>query len=102
MSISAFSISTDNVVLSTFSKDILNVFLVNVLTNPILVASTTLIKVLISIKAYHIAMPIFEISAFLIEGFIYHKCLTHRKINGFLLSLILNICCCLSFNRSQS
>lgn len=73
-------------------KDILNVLLVNVLTNPILVASTTLIKVLISIKAYHIAMPIFEISAFLIEGFIYHKCLTHRKINGFLLSLILNIC----------
>ena len=73
-------------------KDQLNVILVNILTNPILVVSTTLIKVCISIKAYNIAIPIFEISAFLIEGSISHKYLTNRKINGFLLSLILNIC----------
>lgn len=73
-------------------KDLMNVLLVNILTNPLLVASTTLIKVCISIKAYNIAMPIFELSAFLIEGFIYHKYLTNKKINGFLLSLILNLC----------
>ena len=72
-------------------KDLINVVLVNVLTNPLLVSTTTLIKVFISIKLHNILLPIFEIIAFIVEGFIYHKCLNYKKINGFLLSLILNL-----------
>lgn len=72
-------------------KDLLNVLLVNILTNPILVSTTTLIKVFVNIKTYNIALPIFELVAFIVEGFIYHKCLKNKKINGFLLSFILNL-----------
>ena len=34
---------------------------------------------------------ILEITAFLVEGLIYKKTLEYKRINGFLLSLILNI-----------
>ena len=43
------------------------------------------------LAALNICMPIFEISATIIEGIIYSKCLTNKKINGYLLSVILNL-----------
>lgn len=72
-------------------KDLLNIILVNTLTNPILVASTALIRVVIGIKYQLPSTIIFELIAFFTEGFIYNKVLKYKKINGYILSLILNI-----------
>lgn len=72
-------------------KDYINIILVNILTNPILVSSTSIIRYAISMTIGKIFTIIFEILAFLIEGLIYHKYLEYKRINGFILSLILNL-----------
>ena len=78
-------------ILRSRGKDLLNVLLVNVLTNPLLNSSIVAINVYYGLKARNISLYIFEILVVLIEGFIYQKYLTNKKINGFVLSLILNI-----------
>lgn len=71
-------------------KDILNVILVNIMTNPLVVSILMYI-------AYNrlfnttISIIILEILVILTEGFIYKKVLTFDKINPYVLSLILNI-----------
>ena len=72
-------------------KDLLNITLVNVLTNPILVSTTLTIRYLISPRAEKITTIVLEIIAFVVEGLIYKKVLEYKKINGLILSLILNI-----------
>ena len=72
-------------------KDLINVLLVNVLTNPLLNSSVIAINYFYGLKARNICLYILEILVVLIEGFIYSKYLEKRKINGYLLSLILNI-----------
>ena len=72
-------------------KDLLNVLLVNILTNPLLNSIVVAINYYYGLEARNISLYILEILVVLIEGFIYHKYLERRKINGFLLSLILNI-----------
>ena len=72
-------------------KDLLNVFLVNVLTNPLLNSLIVAINFYYGLKWRNISLVIFEIVVVVVEGFIYHKYLERRKINGFLLSLILNL-----------
>lgn len=72
-------------------RDLLNVILVNILTNPLVNSISIAINYYYGLKYRNIALIILEILAFLIEGFIYYKCLKKRKINGFVLSLILNL-----------
>lgn len=72
-------------------KDLLNVFLVNVLTNPLLNAVIASINYYCGLKARYIALIVLEIIVFMVEGFIYYKYLDRRKINPYILSLILNI-----------
>lgn len=71
--------------------DFLNILLVNILTNPILVITTYMIGILSSKLNKDIATYIFEVLVVLTEGYIYKKVLKYKKINGFILSLILNL-----------
>ena len=72
-------------------KDLVNILLVNILTNPLLNSVTVAINYYYGLKARNIWLIILEILVVIIEGFIYQKYLTRRKINGYLLSIILNI-----------
>ncbi len=72
-------------------KDYINILAVNILTNPILVCTSAFIKYFYGPSVYNIIIIILEILVVLIEGFIYHKYLEYKKINGFILSLILNL-----------
>jgi len=71
-------------------KDLINVILVNVMTNPIVVMIPVYFNVKYGIVERNIALGILEIVTLFVEGFIYYKFLEKRKINPFLLSLILN------------
>ena len=72
-------------------KDLLNVLLVNVLTNPLLNSSIVAINYFYGLKIRNICLYVFEVLVILTEGYIYNKYLERKKINGYLLSLILNI-----------
>lgn len=70
--------------------DYLNIFLVNVITNPVLVALTSLTGYFYGYEPYLALVIIGETGVFVTEGLIYRKALIYRKINPFLVSLILN------------
>ena len=72
-------------------KDILNILLVNVMTNPLLVTITMYINILYGLKYRNILIYPLEILVVLSEGFVYKKYLKYKKINPYVLSLILNI-----------
>ena len=72
-------------------KDLINVFLVNVLTNPLLNSIVVAINYYYGLKARNISLIILEIVVVIVEGLIYQKNLERREINGYLLSLILNV-----------
>lgn len=70
-------------------KDILNIILVNTMTNPLLVSLTVYItynRIFNRIAS----IVILELIVVIIEGFTYKKILNFKKINPFVLSLILN------------
>ena len=71
-------------------KDIFNVILVNIVTNPIVVSLPFLIMMLYGYRYYKPTIYALEILTLLVEGFIYYKVLKYKKINPFLVSLILN------------
>ena len=71
-------------------KDILNVILVNIMTNP-LVLSILMYITYNRLFNTTISIIILEILVILTEGFTYKKVLTFDKINPYVLSLILNI-----------
>lgn len=71
-------------------KDILNVILVNIMTNP-LVVSILMYMTYNRLFNTTISIIILEILVILTEGFTYKKVLTFDKINPYVLSLILNI-----------
>ena len=71
-------------------KDILNVILVNIMTNP-LVVSILMYITYNRLFNTTISIIILEILVILTEGFTYKKVLTFDKINPYFLSLILNI-----------
>ena len=71
-------------------KDIINVILVNVITNPVVVMSQILLYLRFGYKIEMIGIIVLEILVVPVEGLIYNKVLNYRKINPFLLSLILN------------
>lgn len=71
-------------------KDILNVILVNIMTNP-LVVSILMYITYNRLFNTTISIIILEILVILTEEFAYKKVLTFDKINPYVLSLILNI-----------
>ena len=72
-------------------KDILNIILVNITTNPLLVTTTTYINIIYGLKYRNILIYPFEILVVLVEGLVYKKYLKYKKINPYLLSFILNV-----------
>ena len=62
-------------------KDLLNVLLVNVLTNPVVSSVPVYFNYYHGLRARNISLYILEIIVFLVEGFIYVKVLKRRKIN---------------------
>ncbi len=78
-------------VLKYRGKDLINVFLVNVLTNPFLNSMVIAINYYYGLKMRNISLIILEIIVLFVEGIIYQKYLHNKKINGYILSLILNI-----------
>ena len=78
------------VIMGYRKKDLVNVLLVNILTNPLLNSLVVYVNFYYGLKYRNIALLILEIIVVLIEGFIYQKYLQKRKINGYILSFILN------------
>ena len=72
-------------------KDFLNVILVNMITNPIVVITSIYVGLKYGLSYRNISLVILEISAIIIEGFIYYKYLVYQKINPYLLSFLLNL-----------
>lgn len=70
--------------------DILIVFLVNILTNPLLNSIVNFIELSCGRNGRRIVLVLGEVLVLIIEGFIYKYSLDRKKINPFLLSLILN------------
>ena len=71
--------------------DIINIILVNILTNPLVVSLTNLISINHGKTISYVFLAIFEIIVVFVEGYIYKKYLSFKKINPFLLSFILNL-----------
>ena len=71
-------------------KDLLNILLVNVLTNPIVSSVPVYFNVKYGILGRNICLLVLELIVLFIEGFIYKKYLSNKKINSYILSLILN------------
>jgi hypothetical protein len=72
-------------------KDLLNILLVNILTNPIVVSIPVLVMLKSTPTNRYYCLFILEIVTFLIEGFIYSKVFKYKKINPYIVSLIMNL-----------
>ena len=72
-------------------KDLINVILVNIMTNPIVFIVPVYFNVKYGIIERNVVLLILEILALLSEGFVYKKYLSNKKINPYVLSLILNL-----------
>jgi len=73
-------------------KDILNIILVNIMTNPIVVSFPIYIMIKMhTLSARYYALFFLEIFALLSEGIVYSKVLNYKSINPFQISLILNM-----------
>lgn len=79
-------------------RDTAVIVLAQALTNPPLVITLMLINLRYPFTVYCVAVAVLEILAFLTEGFVYKNTLDYKKINPFLLSLILNV---FSFSAGQ-
>ena len=71
-------------------KDLLNILLVNIFTNPIVSSVPVYFNVKFGVSGRNISLLILELLVLVVEGFMYHKYLNNKKINPYLLSLILN------------
>lgn len=72
------------------TKDLLNIVLINIVTNPVLVVITYYVNIYYSMKVYYIVLIILELCVVFIEGFVYKKYLKFKNINPFVLAFILN------------
>ena len=79
------------IVIGLKKKDLINVILVNIMTNPLVVTVPLYINVKYGLLERNITLFIFEIFALLSEGFVYSKYLKYKKINPYVISLILNL-----------
>lgn len=71
-------------------KDILNIVLVNIITNPLVAVIPVYFNFFYSLKMRNTVLIILEILTLIFEGYIYKKYLNYKKLNPFILSLILN------------
>lgn len=78
-------------ILGLRKKDLINVILVNVITNPIVNIVIVSVNVLIGLEYRIYALIIMELFALISEALIYKKVLKYKKINWFIISLILNM-----------
>ncbi len=74
-----------------YKLDIINIVLVNILTNPLVVSLINLISINHGKNIAYVFLFIFELIVVFIEGFIYKKYLDFKKIKPILLSFILNL-----------
>ena len=72
-------------------KDIVNIILVNILTNPIVVSLPIYIMMRYSMKARYYVLIILELLTVVVEGIIYSRVLKYKKMNSYLIAIILNI-----------
>ncbi len=72
-------------------KDIVNVILVNIVTNPIVVSVPVYVMIHYGMQARYVVLIILELLTVLSEGFIYYKVIKFKKINPFILALLLNL-----------
>lgn len=72
-------------------KDLINIMLANILTNPIVVTIPFSLNIFYGIKYYYLSLIILEILTIFVEGLIYKKYLKYHIINPYILSLILNV-----------
>ena len=73
-------------------KDICNIILVNIMTNPIVVSLPFFINIRYGLTARNVVVLVLEVFTVLLEGKIYSKFLNFKKINPYNLSLLLNLC----------
>lgn len=72
-------------------KDFLNIALVNILTNPIVVSVPVFFNIKYGVLERRIGLVVLEILTLIVEGTIYKKYINFKKINPYVLSLILNL-----------
>lgn len=72
-------------------EDFLLILLVNCLTNPLVVTIPYSININHGIFYRNTTLYTLEIITFLVEGYMYKKYLNYTKINGYVLSFLLNI-----------
>ena len=72
-------------------KDFIIIILVNIFTNPLVNVISFLFNVYLGTLIRNIILLIMEISAVIVEGYIYKKNLYYKGLNPFVLSIILNI-----------
>ena len=73
-------------------KDLINIVLVNIVTNPIVVLFPYVIGLYFGIKCRYILLFMLELLTVLFEGLVYKKNLKYNKINPYIISIILNLC----------
>ncbi len=71
-------------------KDFLNILLVNCITNPIVVIVPLYLNLKYGLLERKIALIVLELLTLFVEGLIYKKVLNYKKVNPYLISLILN------------
>ena len=72
-------------------KDILNVILANLLTNPLVVSVSYYVMITYNETFKNISLLVLEVLALIAEGTIFKKYLKYDKLNPFFLSLVLNV-----------
>ena len=72
-------------------KDLINVVLVNMITNPLVVIVPIIVGYRFNQTYHDIGLVFLEILAVLTEGFFYKKYISYKKINPFVLSFVLNV-----------
>jgi len=72
-------------------KDIYLVILAQVLTNPVVVLTTTFASLKFSYTVYIIIVAIMELLAIIVEGLLYKNYLKKQTINPFAFALFLNM-----------
>ena len=71
-------------------KDFINIILVNCITNPIVVTVPLFFNVEYGIVERRISLYILEMITLFVEGYIYKKTLKFKKVNPFIISIIMN------------
>ena len=72
-------------------KDIINVILVNIITNPLVVTIPVYFNIKYGLLERNIMLFVLEILTVITEGYIYKRVLDYKKLNPFILSIILNL-----------